>query len=103
MPVALLLEPAVGAFEGENFMAMYHFRLKSDKKPNGTRVSAIKHVEYTNREGTFAKDELWQQKNKFVGDCITTADTPAAFEGIKALLYKTDDFSSIRNSEHGIF
>lgn len=27
-------------------MAMYHFRTKSDKKPNGSKVSAIKHVEY---------------------------------------------------------
>ena len=83
-------------------MAMYHFRLKSDKKPNGTRVAAIKHVEYINREGTFAQDELWQQKNKFVGDCITTAETSTAFEGIKTLLYKNDDFGSIKNSERGI-
>jgi len=34
-------------------MAMYHFRLKSDKKPNGTKISAVKHVEYINREGLF--------------------------------------------------
>ena len=33
-------------------MAMYHFRLKSDKKPSGTKISAVKHVEYINREGT---------------------------------------------------
>ncbi len=33
-------------------MAMFHFRIKSDKKPNGTKISAVKHVEYINREGT---------------------------------------------------
>ena len=56
-------------------MAMFHFRLKSDKKPSGTKISAVKHVEYINREGSFAHDEQWKEKNKFVGDCITTAET----------------------------
>jgi len=83
-------------------MAMYHFRIKSDKKPNGTKISAVKHVEYINREGTFAHDELWKQTNKFVGNFITTVQTPNALDGINALLYKTDDFGSIRNSERGI-
>ena len=27
-------------------MAMFHFRLKLDKKPSGTKISAVKHVEY---------------------------------------------------------
>ena len=83
-------------------MAMYHFRIKSDKKPNGTKISAVKHVEYINREGTFAHDEHWKQINKFVGNFITTAQMPNALDGINALLYKTDDFGSIKNSERGI-
>jgi len=83
-------------------MAMYHFRIKSDKKPNGTKISAVKHVEYINREGTFAHDEHWKQTNKFVGNFITTAQMPNALDGINALLYKTDDFGSIKNSERGI-
>ena len=83
-------------------MAMYHFRIKSDKKPNGAKVSAVKHVEYINREGTFAHDEHWKEKNKFVGNFITTAKTPNALDGLNALLYKTDDFGSIKNSERGI-
>ena len=83
-------------------MAMYHFRIKSDKKPNGARVSAIKHVEYINRERTFAHDELWNQSNKFVGNFITTAQTPNVLDGLNALLYKTDDFGSIKNSPRGI-
>ena len=81
---------------------MYHFRIKSDKKPNGTKISAVKHVEYINREGTFAHDEHWKQTNKFVGNFITTAQMPNALDGINALLYKTDDFGSIKNSERGI-
>ena len=81
---------------------MFHFRLKSDKKSNGSRVSAVKHVEYINREGTFAHDEQWKQLNKFVGNFITTAQTPNALDGLETLLYKTDDFGSIKNSQRGI-
>ena len=83
-------------------MAMYHFRLKSDKKPSGAKVSAVKHVEYINREGTFAHDEQWQEKNKFVGDFITTEEKANVVGGRNALIYKTDDYGSIRNSERGL-
>ena len=31
-------------------MAMFHFRLKSDKKPDGTKISAVKHVDYIRHE-----------------------------------------------------
>ncbi len=103
MPVAMLLEPAVGSRKGgTSSLAMYHFRIKSDKKPKGTKISAVKHVEYINREGTFAHDERWKQNNKFVGNFITTAQMPNALDGLNALLYKTDDFGSIKNSERGI-
>ena len=83
-------------------MAMFHFRLKSDKKSNVTKISAVKHVEYINREGSFSHDEHWKESNKFVGDFITTAKTPNALNGLETLLYKTDDFGSIKNSERGI-
>ena len=83
-------------------MAMFHFRLKSDKKPSGAKVSAVKHVEYINREGTFAHDEQWKKKNKFVGDFITTEERANVVGGRNALLYKSDDYGSIRNSERGL-
>ena len=83
-------------------MAMFHFRLKSDKKPSGAKVSAVKHVEYINREGSFAHDELWQQTNKFSGNFISTAQTSNALDGLNALLYKTDEFGSIKNTERGL-
>ena len=83
-------------------MAMYHFRIKSDKKPNGTKISAVQHVEYINREGKFSTPEQWQEKNKFVGDFISSEKFPNAFDGQNFLLYKTDDFGSIRNTQRGI-
>ena len=81
---------------------MYHFRIKLDKKTNGTKISAIQHVEYINREGKFSTSEQGQQKNKFSGDFITTEKFPNAFDGQNILLYKTDDYGSIRNSQCGI-
>ena len=51
-------------------MAIFHFRIKSDKKPDGTKVSAFKHVDYIRREGNFTEVENWEQKNKFVGNFI---------------------------------
>ena len=83
-------------------MAMYHFRIKSDKKPNGTKISAVQHVEYINRKGKFYTPEQWQEKNKFGGDFISSEKFPNAFDGQNFLLYKTDDFGSIKNSERGI-
>ena len=77
-------------------MAMFHFRIKSDKKPNGTKISAVQHVEYINREGSFSEN------NRFVGDCITTAQIPNALDGLETFLYKTDDFGSIINTAKGI-
>ena len=81
---------------------MYHFRIKSDKKPNGTKISAVQHVDYINREGKFSTPEQWQQKNKFVSNFISTEKFPNAFGGQTFLLYKTDDYGSIRNSLRGI-
>ena len=81
---------------------MYHFRIKSDKKTNGTKISAVQHVEYINREGKFSTPEQWQEKNKFVGNYISTEKIPNAFGGQNFLLYKTNDYGSIKNSQRGI-
>ena len=83
-------------------MAMYHFRLKSDKKPNGTKISAVKHAEYINREGSFSDDEHGKENDKFVGNFITTEKIPNALDGQDILLYKTSGFGLIRNTERGI-
>ena len=81
---------------------MFHFRIKSDKKPNGTKISAVQHVKYTNREDKFSTPEQWLEKNKFGSDFISSEKFPNAFDGQNFLLYKTDNFGSIRNSQHGI-
>ena len=83
-------------------MAMFHFRLKSDKKTNGTKISAVKHVEYINREGAFSDDGHGQETSKFVGNFITTEKTPNVLGGQNILLYKTNDFGLIRNTQSGI-
>ena len=83
-------------------MAMFHFRLKSDKKPDGTKISAVQHVDYIRREANFAYLEQWQQNNKFSGNFISSAEIKNTLNGQNVLLYKTDDFGSIRNSDKGI-
>ena len=83
-------------------MAMFHFRLKSDKKPDGTKISPVQHVDYIRREGNFANIEHWQENNKFVGNLISSAEVKDACNGLETLLYKTYDFGSIRNSAQGI-
>ena len=77
---------------------MFHFRLKSDKKPNGTKISAVKHVEYINREGAFSDDGHRQGVDKFVGNFITTDKIPNALLGKWVLLYKSNGLGLIRNT-----
>ena len=47
-------------------MAMYHFRIKTDKKPDGTMISAVKHTDYIERTGKYKnqdiKDDILNQK-----------------------------------------
>ena len=81
---------------------MFHFRLKSDKKPDGTRISAVQHVDYIRHEGNFAEEQEWAKNNKFVGNVISSTDKKDACKGQETLLYKTDDFGSIRNTKKGI-
>ena len=83
-------------------MAMFHLRLKSDKKPNGTKISAVKHIEYINRKGAFSDDGHKQEVDKFVGNFITTEKIPNALIGDNVLLYKTNGLGLIRNTENGI-
>ena len=83
-------------------MAMFHFRLKSDKKPDGTKISAVQNVDYIQREGRFKNIDQLQDNNTFVGNFISSTEIKDAFGVRNALLYKTDDFGSIRNSAQGI-
>ena len=57
---------------------MYHFRLKTDKKPDGTRVSPVQHIDYIRHEGKYLEEKEWGEKNKFAGDLITSAEVKNA-------------------------
>ena len=59
-------------------------------------------MEYINREGKFSTLEQWREKNIFVGNYITSEKSLKAFGGQDLLLYKTDDYGSIRNSAREI-
>ena len=81
---------------------MYHFRLKTDKKPDGTRISPVQHIDYIRHEGKYLEEKEWAEKNKFAGDLITSAELKNACKDLNTLLYKTDNFGGIRNTEKGI-
>ncbi|WP_432748453.1 MobA/MobL family protein [Pectinatus frisingensis] len=83
-------------------MAMYHFTIKTDKKPDGTKVSALTHTEYINRENKYKdydlKDEIFKQNfNNTIS--IDTKDT--VFNDKKMLLYHSP-FGDIIHSNKGI-
>ena len=83
-------------------MALFHFRIKSDKKPDGSKISAVMHVNYIRREGAFSDFDRTTSIDHFNGNFISSAEINDACNGIDTLLYSTDDFGSIRNSSGGI-
>ena len=72
-------------------MAMYHFTIKTDKKPDGTKISALIHTEYINRENKYKdydlKNEIFQQefKNSIIANAENSANS--ALGDKKILLY----------------
>lgn len=42
-------------------MAIYHFRIKSDKRANGASTNAVSHVKYINREDEYANVDSRQE------------------------------------------
>lgn len=80
-------------------MALFHCRLKSDKKPNGSKVSAVRHVEYINRQGQFSNID---NPATFSGFFISSPDTKNICDGLDFFLYQTDNFGCIKNSANGI-
>ena len=79
-------------------MASYHFRIKSDKKSDGTRVSASVHVDYITRQGQYQNEgaEKNSESNSitFAGENIFRDETFP--------LYLTDDFGKIYNTPKGL-
>ncbi len=83
-------------------MALFHFRIKSDKKPEGYKISAVKHVDYIRRQGAFSDFDHFTSINHFSGNLISSAEIKDACGGLDSLLYITDDFGYIKNSSGGI-
>ena len=63
----------IKSFNSFHFSTSVPFPYQIRQKNSGTKISAIEHVEYINRESIFAHDELWNQSNKFVNNFITIA------------------------------
>ena len=57
-------------------MAMYHFPLHKDKKPDGTKVAATEHVSYIKREGKY------KNPDKDPENIIRWSGKDPIFEGI---------------------
>ena len=83
-------------------MALFHFRIKSDKKPDGSKISAVNHVDYIRREGAFFDVDRTSSFDHLSGNFISSAEIKDAYCGLDSLLYKTDDFGCIKNSSYGI-
>lgn len=83
-------------------MALYHFRVKTDKRPGDKKtVKAIKHIEYINREGEFENIDDKKKPKLRERNLITSANKKDAFDGIRAALY-VSSYGNIVNVEDGI-
>lgn len=83
-------------------MALYHFRVKTDKRPGDKKtVRAIKHIEYINREGEFENIDDRKKQKLHEHNLITSANKKDAFDGVRAALY-VSNYGNIVNVEDGI-
>ncbi len=89
--------------QGGNIMASYHLRLKKDSKPDGSKINAIAHAEYVNREGKYqdydTKREILEHLS---GNFIFAPNKAKEFDVEYAALYYTNDYGSIAATKNGI-
>ena len=78
-------------------MASYHFRVKSDRKSDGTKISASVHVDYIQRQGQYKNEGA--EKN-FENNLITGGEKIFGNETFP--LYLTDDFGKIISTPVGL-
>lgn len=78
-------------------MASYHFRVKSDRKSDGTKISASVHVDYIQRQGQY-KNEGAEKNNE--NNLITAEEKIFGNETFP--LYLTDDFGKIISTPRGL-
>lgn len=81
-------------------MAIYHFRIKTDKRTTGKIVDAVEHAKYINREDQYinvdSKQELANQK--FSGNTINSNFQNPKTKGME-LMYKSPYGSIIGNHD----
>lgn len=80
-------------------MALYHFTVKSNKKPNGQRIKALEHVDYINREGKYKGYD--EKDDSMLENLITSEKRKDALNGSTHLLYSSP-FGIITNTTQGI-
>ena len=79
-------------------MASYHFRVKTDTKSDGSRISASVHVDYISRQGQFKNEGGDKnQETNFIAFANTKNLSEETFP-----LYITDDFGKIFYTPKGL-
>ena len=68
-------------------MAMFHFRLISDKKTDGTRISSNQHLQYIQREGAFS--HIDHSHENLVNDKIFAATNDALQNYLKTVTVRS--------------
>ena len=76
-------------------MAMYHFSVHKDKKPDKTKVSCVEHLEYIERKGKY------QNQDKPPNNFISFANGKDLLDGEPLLLYDSA-YGQITNTPHGL-
>lgn len=83
-------------------MACYHFTIKTDKKPDGTKVAASTHVDYIAREGKYKDYDYPEQIENVIPDNRIFSDAPIEeAPELTRLLYRSP-FGNIYYSNNGV-
>ena len=85
-------------------MACYHLRIKTDKKPDGMKVSATEHVDYLHRDGKYrdadVRDDLRTGERDFKN--LVTGESPILSLPKKRVLLYSSPFGKIILAQDGI-
>ena len=83
-------------------MACYHFRIKTDKKPDGTTTAGAEHAEYIDREGKY-KDIDEKRLQAYGNDLIAGETLLGDFSGVQGhILLYTSPYGDITLTPNGI-
>ena len=83
-------------------MACYHFRIKTDKKPDGTATAGAEHAEYIDREGKY-KDIDEKRLQAYGNDLIAGETLLDDFSGVQGhMLLYTSPYGDITLTPNGI-